>query len=507
MVYFYPAVLGKVGVLDGDGWQYALGLRMLAAQMTASGELPLWNPYIFGGMPLLATVQVGALNPLNWLFAGFSPRVAATLMLIACFQLALGGAYLYARSLRLNRAAALVTGLIFAFGGFMIAHIEHTVIIAAAVWLPWLLLAVERLYAQPSWRWVALGALFIALQIGAGHPQPTFYALVTLGAYALFTLIVRAAPEHRWQFAAAVTLVACFGLMLAAPLWLPALELARQGERAAVSYEFFSSFALPPRRLLALVFPYFFGGYALGPYSVPVWDAWWESKWLCGYGGMLGLLLSFVALGQARRQPLVWFWSGTAVVALALACGPHLPFDLNQLLYRIPGYNLFRCPYRNLFEFSFALAALAGIGVNSLAQMEPKRARNSVRRCALALSALVAGTALLYCVSAWRLGTPTPPPAQAASLANAEAFVPLLFWGLSIAALWHYARQRTAWAAAGLVAVLLLSGLVRIVLLLAAAQPKPGCAAGRSADRRLYQSARIRPERLPHGEPAQRRRS
>ncbi|MBI3421707.1 MAG: YfhO family protein [Acidobacteria bacterium] len=456
VVYFLPAVLGRVGVLDGDGWQYALGLRLLAAQMASSGELPLWNPYIFGGMPFLATVQVGALNPLNWLFASFAPDRAAVLMLLACFQLALSGTYLYARSLQLKRAAALVAGLIFAFGGFMVAHIEHTVIIAAAVWLPWLLLAVERLYEQPSWRWIALGALFIALQIGAGHPQPAFYALVTVGAYALFTLVVRVTPERRWQFAAAIALVACFGLLLAAPLWLPALELARQGERAQISYEFFGSFALPPRRLLALVFPYFFGGYGLGPYRVPVWDAWWESKWLCGYGGLLGLLLSFVALSRARRQPLVWFWSGTAVVALALALGPHLPFDLNYLLYRLPGFNLFRCSYRNLFEFSFALAVLAGLGLNSLAQMKMKCALISIRHSALALTALVTGTALVYRLYAGRLGTPALLPAQAGSLANAEALLPMLFCGLSIVALWLYARRRTAWAAAGLVTVLLL---------------------------------------------------
>lgn len=87
-------------------------------------------------MPLLATLQVGALNPLNWLFAQLSPGQAALWMLLACFQLAFSGTYLYARSLCLNRTAALVMGLIFAFGGFMIAHIEHTVIIAAVVWLP-----------------------------------------------------------------------------------------------------------------------------------------------------------------------------------------------------------------------------------------------------------------------------------------------------------------------------------------------------------------------------------
>jgi hypothetical protein len=50
VLYFYPAVTGKVGLLDGDGWNYALGLRILVARMAAEGTLPLWNPSIFGGI-------------------------------------------------------------------------------------------------------------------------------------------------------------------------------------------------------------------------------------------------------------------------------------------------------------------------------------------------------------------------------------------------------------------------------------------------------------------------
>lgn len=454
--YFYPAVIGQVGLLDGDGWNYALGLRILVAQMAANWTLPLWNPYTFGGMPLLATVQVGALYPLNWLFAIFPAGAATKIMQIGSFHLALTGAYLYARSIELNRVGALIAGIIFAFGGFMVAHIEPTNIIATAVWLPWILLAIERLRQQVTWRWITLGTAFLTLQVIAGHPQPTLYSFLVAAAYAVFSLSSRAEPKQRWRFAAALAMVAVCGLLLSAVQWLPALELQRQGERAQVSYEFFSSFAMPPRRLLTLIFPYFFGGYALPPYRIQFWDSWWETKWVCSYAGLLGLLLGLVALLGGRRKPLVWFWTGVAVVSLGLAMGPHLPFGINSLLYRIPGLNLFRCPYRHLYEFSFALAVLAGIGASSLAQLEREQAKRIARRAALILTALVAGTTILYRFSLSRLGTLSPPPAQAGSLANAEAYVPLIFFVLSLTALWFYVQRGTRLAGASLIIVLLL---------------------------------------------------
>ncbi|HMY71891.1 MAG TPA: hypothetical protein PLQ88_08645, partial [Blastocatellia bacterium] len=68
LVYFYPVLLGKVFLAPGDGWAQNLGVRALAGQMIADGQLPLWNPYIFGGMPLAASVYPGSFYPPNWLF-------------------------------------------------------------------------------------------------------------------------------------------------------------------------------------------------------------------------------------------------------------------------------------------------------------------------------------------------------------------------------------------------------------------------------------------------------
>src|SRR6185436_10629592 len=90
-------------------------------------------------------------------------------------------------------------------------------------------------------------------------------------------------------------------------------------------------------------------------------------------------LLAFVAVFQARRDRRVWLWLTVAVVAVLLSFGGYLPFGLNDLLYRVPGYKTFRGLYRHQYELTFALAMLASIGATWLAEAEPATRRKAVK--------------------------------------------------------------------------------------------------------------------------------
>jgi len=224
ILFFYPAVLGEIMLAPGDGWSQILGVRILIGEMIRNGQLPLWNPYIFCGMPLLAAIQPGALYPPAWLFAIFSPKAAMNWMVITTYHIALIGAYLYARRIGCNRAGSMIAGIAFAFGGYMTAHLGHTNRIAAAAWLPWIALAVEELYLNLRWRWVALGASFIALQILAGEPQMTCYTIIVAGSYGLFSLTLREERERRGRFLFGAVAMSVCGVLLSAIQLLPYRE-------------------------------------------------------------------------------------------------------------------------------------------------------------------------------------------------------------------------------------------------------------------------------------------
>ena len=454
LLFFYPAVIGKVVLMPGDGWTQNLGVRVLIGQMIAQGQVPFWNPLIFAGTPLLASVYPGALYPPNWLFALFSPLVAMNIVVITTYHIALIGSYFYGRKVGMTRLGAILTGTGFTFGAFMICHLGHTSRIAAAAWLPWILLAVEHLYCRASWRWTALGASFIALQLFAGEPQMNAYTAMVVGAYGIFSLTLREAKESRWRFILMALVMGLCGILLSAVQLFPERELLQQGERAKITLDYFSQFSIPPRQILGLIFPYFFGGAATRPYLVFYWGEWNVAE-TASYTGLLTLLLGLIAIVKPLRNRLIWFWLGTAIVAILLAFGSHLPFGLNNLLYQVPVYNLFRAPGRHILEFTFALAVLAGFGVTNLTRLSREEARRPYLIAAGILSSVFFLTTVIYRFYGEGLKSSLPRPDYANSLANAEFLLPLVCLLSSFVVVWFYIRKRTLFGGGLLIVVLL----------------------------------------------------
>src|SRR5688500_1878593 len=59
VLYFLPAILSGRVLCPADGLMQHVPFRATFAQMLRTGHLPLWDPYIFGGMPFLAAAQPG----------------------------------------------------------------------------------------------------------------------------------------------------------------------------------------------------------------------------------------------------------------------------------------------------------------------------------------------------------------------------------------------------------------------------------------------------------------
>src|SRR5438034_4639398 len=125
LIYFLPALITGRVLCPDDGLLQNVPFRMAAANIIRAGHLPLWDPYIFSGMPLFATAQVGILYPLNWFYVLFSPATATNLMVVATYVVAALGAYLYARQIRASIVGAVITSLAWQFGGAAIGQISH----------------------------------------------------------------------------------------------------------------------------------------------------------------------------------------------------------------------------------------------------------------------------------------------------------------------------------------------------------------------------------------------
>lgn len=453
MVYFLPATLGRLIISPDDGVIFNVPLRIAAANLLKAGYLPLWNPYVFSGMPLHAAAQAGLLLPLNWFYLFFRAPLATNLMMLTTFALAALGAYLYARRSGTNIAGAVATSLIWQCSAFLVSHVGHTNILQTAALLPWVLWSIDGYGMTGERKRGVLLAVLVALQVFAGHQQTFAYSFLLAGAYALVMARAnsgRVRTSYLWS-----TWFLAAGAALAALQILPTLELLRNSLRATASYDFFSSFSMPPRFVLTFVAPYLFGGGDGGLFRVPYLGPAFFAEYV-GYVGVPTIMLAVIPV-LLKRDARTLFWTIVVFVCLLLAFGRFLPFDLYRVVYHIPVLNLFRVPARHLMEVEFALAVLAGRGLSILAST--RGASNVLHR----ILPVAAGVLLFTILTVtwlrpeeFRLGRAAP----VSILRAPELFVPILMAALATGALWFFAREARRRAVVGLFAVLVLDLLL-----------------------------------------------
>ena len=66
IIFFWKIALTNLILVGVDIFTYFYPYRAAVNEALAAGRLPLWNPDLFMGAPLLANAQAGALYPLNW---------------------------------------------------------------------------------------------------------------------------------------------------------------------------------------------------------------------------------------------------------------------------------------------------------------------------------------------------------------------------------------------------------------------------------------------------------
>jgi hypothetical protein len=467
LVYFFPATRGRLIISPDDGVIFNIPLRVAVANMIRGGYLPLWNPYIFSGMPLFGAAQAGVLFPLNWFYLIFSAPVATNLMMLSTYMLAALGAYLYARRSGSSISGAALTSLVWQWSGFLIGQIGHTNILHTAALLPWMLWAIDGYGATGKRSRGVLLAAIVAVQVFAGHQQTCAYALMVAAVYALVMWrshsrrsgqgapVTGPSPAHdslydpRARAYVWSLLLIVAGLLLAAVQILPTLELLRNSMRADASYDFFTSFSLPRRFLWTFFAPFVVGGGDGNLFRAPYVGPAFYAEYV-GYVGLITIALSLVCV-LLKRDARTKFWAVVVVAGLLLALGRYAPFGFYKIIYAVPVLNLFRVPARHLMEVEFALAVLAGRGLTAITKTHDLCSTTPSLTAALLPRTLrsvgIAGAVVfvLTCLAItlgrpanFQLGRSGP----VSILRAPELFLPVVMAALSACALWFYAKGR-----------------------------------------------------------------
>lgn len=401
-------VYSQVGITHQDDWMSNPDLVeqvypwfQLQASAFSRGEIPLWNPYQWGGQPLLGQVQPGLAYPPNWLLFALPLRDGMIgyrfldwyFVLMHCF--AALSAYWLCRGLGCSRLAAAVGGLLFSLGGY-VGRADWPQMLNGAAWGPLALLPALRRAEEPSsLRPAALGGAAFGMAWLAGHHQVPLYLSLAAAALWAWRVLLAVQPwRERLTPPAAYFSVAilCSGLQT-----IPAWEYGRHAARwvgaavplawnETVPYAVHQSLSSRPHRLLGVVFPNILDHY----------------DHFLGVVGLSLVIMAIVAFWARRADHppghhlVVRALLVVAVASLFLALGGHTAIH-GALYALVPMVEKSRTPAAFSALFSIAGSALAAFGVDALRQRLATRFLRGAAKTLAALGAvLFVGAAFLF---------------------------------------------------------------------------------------------------------------
>lgn len=368
----FPA-LGGGFLINASSDQFKAGYpfrEFAAASLKAGHGIPLWNPYLMGGMPYVAAMHGDIFYPTAFLRMILPTDVAMTWGLLIHIFLAGFFTYLFLRAWGVGYLASVIGGVAYLMCGPIAAYVSpgHDGKLFVSALLPLALFFLIRgIRDGRRWAWGGL-ALTIGGTVLAPHPQLLQYTLLACGAFALYLAFAelelpdgsrmrldRRVAVRRLLFALGAVVL---GGLMGAVQFLPVREYVPFSPRAGGrDYDYATSFSLPLEEMINFYLPEFSG----------ILDKYWGRNGIHLHSEYLGAASLFLAgLGlTSERRGFRWFWIGTFIVSLLWALGGSTPFY--HIVYAIiPGTHYFRAPSTMLFLVGFSAAVLAALGAERL---------------------------------------------------------------------------------------------------------------------------------------------
>jgi hypothetical protein len=366
----YPAVAGGFLVSPiSDQYIGGFPVRQFAAEvLRETGGFPLWNPYIFGGLPYVAAMHGDIFYPTFLLRMVMPVDAAMTWGFVIHLFLAGLFTYVFLRAVGLPFLPALIGGLAYMMGGPIASYASpghDGKLYVSALYPLMLFLLLRGVRDGRNWVWGVM-ALVTGLAVLSPHPQLLQYMLLSSGAFALYLAFVDSG-EHPLPRGVAfrrlgLALVALlFGAAIGAIQYTPVREYVAWSPRSesgmSRGWDHAVSYSFPPEELLNTIVPQFSG----------LLENYWGRNGIHLHSEYLGVAvlvlasLAFARQGSSSRRSFLWFWTGTAIVGLLWSLGGFTPFY--RLVYAlVPGAKFFRAPSTFFFIVAFSVAVLVAIG-------------------------------------------------------------------------------------------------------------------------------------------------
>ncbi|MCH5334958.1 MAG: hypothetical protein J1D86_04025 [Alistipes sp.] len=408
VLYFAPQFSDEV-LPQSDVAQYRGMTADIEAAREATGQDPQWTGGMFGGMPayLINTAYPAQIvKSTVGRITGLVPEPAGFVffaMLSMWLMLLLAGV-----DPRVAAVPAIAYGLSTYFP--LIIGAGHITKMRALVYAPLMIGGIYCTLRRNKWAGGALAALAMSLEIGANHPQITYYFMLAAAIFWISECIAAVRGRRLRDFAVRTAVLAAAGVLAAgsnfAPLWYTAKhtpdtvrggsELAAEsGSPGGLDLDYATAWSYGRSESLNLLIPDFAGGDsarglsadgpaadALADYGLeslaPQLPAYWGPQpYTAGptYLGASVIMLAVFGLAVASRRSRAWMIAA-AVLMLFLAWGRHMMWFTELAFSWLPGYDKFRTVSMTLVVVQWIVPLAGAIGLMKLWQgaLPPRKA-------------------------------------------------------------------------------------------------------------------------------------
>ncbi|RPI01626.1 MAG: hypothetical protein EHM64_15430, partial [Ignavibacteriae bacterium] len=415
LIYISLLVFFHAIIFDGKTYQSADSIashswETLYKDARAEGIFPLWNPYIFCGMPGYASVtfavertydistffwEQGVRRILTYCFIDDGSKSGTWILYYLVYGI---GIYLFAYQKLKNKPIAVIVSMMAMYATYiaLLIMMGHMTKLAVLAWFPYVFLIVDKLREKFNLFLALLLILVVRLLFEPLHIQFIFYIYLSLGLYLLFFFVRALMKKENWRSVlasgAVLVMASAFAFLMGADQYLSTLEYNPYSMRGAnpivhaspgqqsktieggLDYDYATSWSFSPGELMTFFIPSWYG-FGPQPYQGPLTQNQ-EVKlntyvgpqpFVDGpqYMGVVVIVLALVGFVKKRKDPFVQYMGITIALSLLIAFGKEFSL-FYDLMYRFfPLFNKFRIPLMILILVQFFTPILAGYGIAS----------------------------------------------------------------------------------------------------------------------------------------------
>lgn len=404
-LFFGDVFFGSKTFVSGD-ITTSMAMKNYLAYAREVGTQPLWDPYIFMGMPAYITsINLRAFDLILYIIH-FVESIFQTITNefsagpTFYFYILAVTTYMFLRYKKVDRLVALFAsiGVTFSTGMIIFIPIGHNTKMLTLCMIPLVFLALERLQHKITLFDFILLIAVIHIQLLSAHIQEIFYAFFAVLIYFEYFVIRYLLNKKTKEvlnllkvgvifvfaslFAAGMSIDQYWAIyeynptsIRGTPSILEQVNPSKKSTTGGLDYEYATNWSFSPGEMLTWIMPSFYGygnsiyqGELSNNQPVEVNTYWGQMPFVDvpQYLGILIFIFGLMGIYFQRKNPFIQFLTILVVLSVLISFGRTFPIVYDLMFYYFPFFNKFRVPSMILNLVQIAFPILAAIGIYSI---------------------------------------------------------------------------------------------------------------------------------------------